>query len=42
MSRFGPPPLIVEELFDPSSPAFSKCPYDAYAVSRVVIPAATI
>lgn len=40
MSQSDPPPLIAEELFNPSSPAFSKCPYDAYAASRGTMPVA--
>jgi cytochrome P450 len=40
VSPSDPPPLIVDKLFDPSSSAFSKCPYDAYAVSRGTMPVA--
>lgn len=40
MPQSDPPSLNVEELFDPSSPAFSKCPYESYALSRDTIPIA--
>lgn len=32
------PPLIAEEAFDPGSPRFTACPYDAYAASRKTMP----